>query len=55
MAWRRPGLPTNWTRVIKRNPDAMNPDPQPGYELLDTPGKVLHVGEHELEFRDSED
>ncbi len=26
--------------------------PLPGYVWLDTPGKVLHVGEHEHEFID---
>jgi hypothetical protein len=28
----------------------MKPDPFPGYVWLETPGKVLHVGEHLLEF-----
>lgn len=50
LVWRRPGLPTEWTRVLERNPEAMSPDPLPGYVWLDTPGKVLHVGEHEVEF-----
>jgi hypothetical protein len=30
LAWRRPGLPTHWTLVLERNPEAMNPDPLPG-------------------------
>jgi hypothetical protein len=38
--------------VLERNPDAMNPDPQPGHVWLDTPGKVLHVEERVLEFTD---
>jgi len=53
MARKRPGLPTAWTRVLERNPDAMDPDPLPGHVWLDTPGKVLHVGEHMLEFTDT--
>jgi hypothetical protein len=27
--------------VLEQNPDAMNPDPLPGYVWLDLPGKVL--------------
>ena len=50
LAWKRPGLPTQWTRVLERNPEAMNPA-LPGYVWLDTPGKVLHVPEAHLEFR----
>ena len=42
IAWKRPGLPTQWTRVLERNPEAMNPDPLPGYVWLDT-RKVLRV------------
>ena len=49
-AWKRPGLPTAWTRVLERNPDAMNPEPQAGHVWLDTPGKVLHVDVRVLEF-----
>jgi hypothetical protein len=36
--------------VLERNPEAMNPDPLPGYVWLELPGKVLHVDEHLLEF-----
>ena len=36
--------------MLDRNPEAMNPVPLPGYVWLDTPGKVLHVEEHMLEF-----
>jgi hypothetical protein len=32
-AWKRPGLSTEWTRVLEGNPDAMNPEP------LDSGGK----------------
>jgi len=52
LAWKHPGLPSEWTRVLERNPEAMNPEPLPGYVWLDMPGKVRHVGAHELEFRD---
>jgi hypothetical protein len=54
MAWKRPGLPTEWTPILERNPEAMNPDPLPGYVWLDTPGKVLHVEASRLEFRNGE-
>jgi hypothetical protein len=50
-AWKHPGLPTQWTRVLERNPEAMSPHPLPGYVWLDTRGKVLHVREAHLEFR----
>jgi hypothetical protein len=52
LAWKRPGLPTEWTRVLERNPEAMNQEPVKGYVWLDTPSKVLHVEEARLEFRD---
>jgi hypothetical protein len=39
-------------RVLERNPEAMKPEPLPGYVWLETPGKVLHAPEHQLEFTD---
>lgn len=54
LAWKRPGLPTAWTRVLERNPEAMNLVPLPGYVWLDMPGKVRHVPATWLEFRDEE-
>jgi hypothetical protein len=54
LAWKRPGLPTEWVPVLERNPDAMNPDPQPGYVWLAVPGRVLYAPEHVLEFRDGD-
>jgi hypothetical protein len=51
LAWKRPGLPTEWAPVLQRNPEAMNPDPLPGYVWLESGGKVLHVAERDLEFR----
>ena len=49
-AWKRPGLPTHWVRVLERHPDGVVA--APGYVWLEMPGKVRHVGAHELEFRD---
>ncbi len=51
LAWKRPGLPTQWCRVLERNPEAMNPEPLPGYVWLVAPGKLLHVEASRLEFR----
>ena len=50
LGWKQPGVPTEWTRVLERNPDAMHPEPLPGYVWLDTPGKALHVPADHLEF-----
>jgi hypothetical protein len=52
LAWKHPGLPTTWTRVLERNPEAMNPVPLAGYVWLATPGKRRHVWAAHLEFRD---
>ena len=52
LAWKHPGLPTTWTRVLERNPKAMSPDALPGHVRLGTRGKVLHVDEHLLKFTD---
>jgi hypothetical protein len=45
--WKRPGLPRNWVRVLKRHPEPMGLAgqgwPLPGYLWLDMPGKVRHV------------
>jgi hypothetical protein len=35
--------------VLEMHPDGLRAEP--GYVWLDAPGKVLHVGAHELEFR----
>jgi hypothetical protein len=45
------GLPTNWVRVLNQHPDGV--PGLAGYVWLDMPGKVRHVGEHELEFTDA--
>ena len=42
LAWKRPGLPTEWTPVLERN-EAMNPESLPGYVWLDTRGRRTHV------------
>jgi hypothetical protein len=55
-AWKRPGLPREWVRVLERHPEPMglvgDGYPLPGYVWLDTPAKPLHVAEHLLEFRE---
>jgi hypothetical protein len=54
LAWKRPGLPTGWVKVLDRHPDG--DEALPGYVWLDTRQKVLHASEHELEFtEDPED
>jgi hypothetical protein len=50
LAWKSPGLPRDWVRVLAEHPRGVKAEP--GYCWLDMPGKVLHVGEHELEFRE---
>jgi hypothetical protein len=45
-------MPTQWTRVLERNPEAMDPDPEPGYVSLDMPGKIRYVAAAWLEFRE---
>ncbi len=52
LAWKRPGLLTEWVPVLERNPEAMDPEPLPGYVWLDVPGRPLHVAESKLEVRD---
>lgn len=53
LAWKRPGLPREWTRVLEEMPAVMlNPLP-PGYVLLDArEGRPLRAWAAELEFRD---
>jgi hypothetical protein len=50
LAWKRPGLPTRWTRVLEQHPDGFKG--LPGYVWLDMPGKVRSVRPSELEFTD---
>ena len=52
LAWKRPGLPTQWSRVLERNPEARNPKPLPGYVWLDAKPRRMHVWADHLEFRD---
>ena len=53
LAWKRPGLPTGWTRVIEQMPaDMLYPLP-PGYVLLDArKDRPLRAWAAHLEFRD---
>ena len=53
LAWKRRGLPTQWTRVLEWNPDAMEPEPLSGFVWLETLGKVLHARAEHLEFTES--
>ena len=53
LAWKRPGLPTDWVRVLERHPDDVAA--LSGYVWLDTPGKVLHVEASRLEFRNGDE
>ena len=53
LAWKRPGLPTTWVRVLKNHPESY--EALPGYVWLDMPGKVRHVEERELEFSVEQD
>jgi len=50
LAWKRPGLPTEWVRVLEHHPEG--DQALPGYVWLDMPGKVRHVPEGALEFTD---
>jgi hypothetical protein len=54
--WKRPGLPTEWIRVLERHPypDCLSNDGRalPGYVWLDAPCKVRHVPVGILEFRE---
>jgi hypothetical protein len=49
LAWKRPGLPTDWVRVLDRHPEGIAT--LPDWCWLDTPAKVRAVAEHFLEFR----
>jgi hypothetical protein len=48
LAWKRPGLPTKWMRVLDQHQEGFVA--LPGYVWLNMPGKVRSVGVHELEF-----
>ena len=58
LAWKHPGVPTAWTRVLERHP---HPDglankgyALEGYVWLDVPGKARHVLIVLLEFTEDE-
>jgi len=50
LAWKRPGLPTDWVPVLDQQREGVKGSP--GYVWLDMPGKVRSVGAHEHEFTD---
>jgi hypothetical protein len=53
LAWKRPGLPTEWTRVIEEMPAEMLHPLPPGYVLLDAlKDRPLRAWAAHLEFRD---
>jgi hypothetical protein len=49
LAWKRPGLPREWVRVLEHY-QAGGLRADPGYVWLETWAKVLHVMERDLEF-----
>jgi hypothetical protein len=51
LAWKRPGLPTEWIPVLERNEEAMEPEPRPGYVWVEVHGCRLHVWADHLEFQ----
>jgi hypothetical protein len=51
LAWRRPGLPKDWVRVIERHPEGLAT--LAGWCWLDMPGKLRHLPAHDLEFTDT--
>jgi hypothetical protein len=50
LAWKRPDLPREWARVLDRHAERVSA--LPDWCRLETPGKVLAVSMHLLEFRD---
>ena len=54
LAWEHPGMPTEWTRVLERNEEAIRPEPLPGYVWLEAAppqNKRFHAWAAHLEFR----
>jgi hypothetical protein len=54
LAWKQPGLPREWTRVLERNEAAIRPEPLPGYvwlEVASPQNKRFHAWAEHLEFR----
>jgi hypothetical protein len=51
LAWKRPGLPTRWVRVVQGDRDGK--PPLAGYVFVDMGGgKIMRVWERHLEFRE---
>jgi hypothetical protein len=56
LAWKHPGMPTEWTRVIEEMPADMILPLPPGYVLLDVrKDRPLRAWAAHLEFRDRPD
>ncbi len=53
LAWKRPGIPKYWVRVLKKHPEGVIG--LSGYVWLGMPGKVRSVREDWLEFTDEPD
>jgi hypothetical protein len=51
-AWKRPGLPTEWVRVLEQHPEGVAA--LQGYVWLDLPGKPRHALEAQLEFTEED-
>jgi hypothetical protein len=57
LAWKHPGLPTDWTPVLERNVEARRPEPLPGYVWLEAAppqNKRFHARADHLEFREGD-
>lgn len=52
LAWKGPGLPTQWVRVLDQHLEGSQA--LPGYVWLDMPGKVRHVQADMLEFQEKQ-
>jgi hypothetical protein len=50
LAWKHPGLPRDWVRVLEHHPEGIAT--LPDWVWLETPAKVRAAAEHLLEFRD---
>jgi hypothetical protein len=48
LAWKHPGLPRDWVRVLERHPEGIKT--LPDWVWLDTPQKIRAVSAHLLEF-----
>ena len=51
LAWKRPGLPQEWVRVLAQHPEGIRA--LPDYVWVKYGGRALHVMARELEFTDT--